>query len=346
MQGYCRWTLKHSFYAWMGGFMLFVDKDPALPREIYHPLTPDELFVCLEADLVQMSMVSEKDLDDRSKGDWLSKTFAVWQLAWFVIQLGARASRKLPTTPLEVDTLAISILSCFTYASWWNKPKDAQRPVSVYWKEPGELPKIKYRYFWSSFDGMKPYKFFPSVPESIKELVGQYGIQRSWIADHIFDIFRPVLNLGGMENVSVAAVEAHRVPSFCGYLPVVDKESFDETLPVFFIGALTGMVFGVVHCIAWDFTFSTRTEQVLWRMASITMAITPGFALVLAAYIHLTAVGTTVPHINILGRASLVVVALYTICRLIAAVLMLFSLRSLPAGVYDEVCWTSLIPHV
>ena len=92
LKGYCCWTLKHSFYAWMGGFMLFVDQDPALPREIYHPLTPDELLESLKSDLVQMSMVSEKDLDDRSKGDWLSKTVAIMQLFWFVIQLAARDS--------------------------------------------------------------------------------------------------------------------------------------------------------------------------------------------------------------------------------------------------------------
>lgn len=64
----------------MGGFMPFVYKDPTLPHEIHYPLTPDELLEFLEADLVQMSMVSEKDLDDRSKGDWLSKTVAILQL--------------------------------------------------------------------------------------------------------------------------------------------------------------------------------------------------------------------------------------------------------------------------
>ncbi|KAF8554374.1 hypothetical protein OG21DRAFT_1484757 [Imleria badia] len=132
LQGYCHWTPKHSFYAWMGGFMLFIDKDPALPREVYHPLTPDELLEFLKVDSVHMSMVSEIDLDDRSKGDWLSKMVAVLQLACW----------------RYVDALSISILSCFIYAFWWHKPKDVHCPVPVrvYWKESGEFPKIKYRY--------------------------------------------------------------------------------------------------------------------------------------------------------------------------------------------------------
>ena len=146
MTSYYRWTLKHSFYAWMGGFVLFIDRDPILPREVYYPLTPDELLEFLKADMVYMSMVSEKDLDDRSKGDWLSKTIAVVQLVWFVVQLAARGFGKLPTTQLEIDSLAISVLGCFTHAFWWHKPKDVRCPVPVYWKEPGEFPDIRYRY--------------------------------------------------------------------------------------------------------------------------------------------------------------------------------------------------------
>ena len=146
LKDYHHWTLKHSFYAWMGGFMLFIERDPALPREVYYPLTPDELLDFLKADSVQMSMVSEKDLDDRSKGDWLSKTIAIMQLVWFVIQLIARFFGQLPTTQLEIGTLAIAILSHFTYAFRWYKPKDIRCPAPVYWREPGEIPEIKYRY--------------------------------------------------------------------------------------------------------------------------------------------------------------------------------------------------------
>ena len=89
MTSYYRWMLKHKFYAWMGGFVLFIDRDPILPREVYYPLTPDELLEFLKADMVYTSMVSEKDLDDRSKGDWLSNMIAVVQLVWFIVQLAA-----------------------------------------------------------------------------------------------------------------------------------------------------------------------------------------------------------------------------------------------------------------
>ena len=178
------------------------------------------------------------------------------------------------------------------------------------------------------------------------EFMRQFGVKKSWIGDHFRGIFWPLLNLGGIQCVSDTAVEAHRVPYFCGYPPDVDRETLGQSLPISIIGALAGMEFGAVHCIMWNFTFPTHTEQVLWRMASLTMAIMPGFALAAIAYLYLASDGATIPHPAALTRASFAIAFLYVICRLIVVVLMLLSLRSLPAGVYDEVCWTSLIPHL
>lgn len=174
----------------------------------------------------------------------------------------------------------------------------------------------------------------------------QFGVKKSWIGDRFNGIFRPLLNLGGIGCVSATAVKAHRVPYFCGYPPDVDRESLGQSLPVSIIGALAGMVFGAVHCIAWNFTFPTHTEQMLWRVASLTMAVMPGFALAAITYLYLVSDGKTVPHAAALTTSSFFITLVYVNCRLIVMVLMLLSLRSLPAGVYDEVCWTSLIPHL
>ena len=341
-----RWTLKHSFYGWMGGFVLFIDRDPALPREVYYPLTPDELLEFLKADLVQMSMVSEKDIDDRSKGDWLSKTVAVMQLVWFVVQLAARASIRLPTTQLEIDALAISILSCFTYAFWWHKPKDARRPVPVYWKEPGELPEIEYRYIQNSIDSTIFDQILLSAPQSIDEFQHQFGLKENWIGNCFGYVLRPLLNLGGIQYISDAAVKAHRVPYLCGYPPDVDRETFGQLhLPISFIGALAGMVFGGIHCIAWNSTFPTHTEKIVWRVASLATVAMPGLALTVMKYCSVTADAKPIPHASIKASSSLIIAFLYVSCRLILMVLTILSLRSLPDGVYDEVCWTIPIPH-
>ncbi|KAG2117618.1 hypothetical protein DEU56DRAFT_931450 [Suillus clintonianus] len=122
------WTMTHGFFAWMGGFMLYVD---GRPRAI---LTPNELLQFVRDGSVDMPVISEEEIEDRSKGDGLSKGIALLQLAWFAVQFFARYIENLPNTLLETDTLAIAALTCISYGLWWKKPKDVRCPYVVHWK--------------------------------------------------------------------------------------------------------------------------------------------------------------------------------------------------------------------
>ncbi|KAG2343482.1 hypothetical protein BDR05DRAFT_299947 [Suillus weaverae] len=128
------WTVTHGFFAWMGGFMLYVNDKPLAT------LRPNELerFVCEGS--VEMPIIVEADIDDRSKGDALSKGIAILQLAWFVLQLVARYVQNLPMTLLELETLAVAALTCIAYGFWWKKPKSVGRPYAVYWKATASPP--------------------------------------------------------------------------------------------------------------------------------------------------------------------------------------------------------------
>ncbi|KAG1814677.1 uncharacterized protein BJ212DRAFT_1569089, partial [Suillus subaureus] len=122
------WTVTHGFFAWMGGFMLYVNGKPRAT------LTPEELECFVRKGSVEMPVIVEADIEDRSKGDTLSKGIAILQLAWFVLQLVARYVQNLPITLLELDTLALAALAGIAYGFWWKKPKDVGRPHAVYWK--------------------------------------------------------------------------------------------------------------------------------------------------------------------------------------------------------------------
>ncbi|KAJ8582552.1 hypothetical protein M405DRAFT_750064, partial [Rhizopogon salebrosus TDB-379] len=122
------WTVTHGFFAWMGGFLLYVNGEPRAT------LTPDELLDFVRNGSVDMPDIMQAEIEDRSKGDALSKGVAILQLAWFVLQLVVRYIQNLPITLLEIDTLAVAALTSTAYGWWWNKPKDVGRPCSVYWK--------------------------------------------------------------------------------------------------------------------------------------------------------------------------------------------------------------------
>ncbi|OAX39404.1 hypothetical protein K503DRAFT_865460 [Rhizopogon vinicolor AM-OR11-026] len=123
------WTVTHGFFACMGGFLLYVNDEPRAP------LAPDELWRFVRKGSVDMPTIVEADIEDRSKGDILSKGIAILQLVWFVISLAARYAQNLPITLLEIDTLAIAALTCIVYSLWWKKPKDVGRPFPVHWKK-------------------------------------------------------------------------------------------------------------------------------------------------------------------------------------------------------------------
>ncbi|KAF8173471.1 hypothetical protein BJ912DRAFT_1147789 [Pholiota molesta] len=108
-----QWTLAHGFFLQMGGFMLCESGRPiqTLPRVIDPP------------------RITEEDIQDRSKGDAISKTLIVLQTTWFVVQCVARWSQRLPVTELEVVTLGFAMLNGITYGLWWDKPQNVGRPV-------------------------------------------------------------------------------------------------------------------------------------------------------------------------------------------------------------------------
>ncbi|KAH8890305.1 hypothetical protein GQ53DRAFT_651169 [Thozetella sp. PMI_491] len=113
--------------------------------------------------------------------------------------------------------------------------------------------------------------------------------------------------------------------------------------------AWSSLVFGGIHCLAWDFEFPTRLEQLLWRVASVATGALPLFAL--GVTLLLSFWGTQV------ARARLVawvgknlpqypeVCALYAVARVLILAILFTSLRAVPAQVYDEVEWSRFLPN-
>lgn len=351
------WTVTHGFFAWMGGFMLYVDREPRAT------LTPDELLHFIREGSVDMPDIQKEDIEDRSKGDVLSKGVAILQLVWFILQLIARGVQNLPMTLLEIDTLAIAILAFSAYILWWTKPKDVARPYIVHWKSAALPPTLTY--------------------DEVDPRFSRVGCSR-----YLFRLIYPCLSAMGMGAiVSRHAAQARRVPSLGGYggnsnttmashcterddmtdqVPVDQNTSFikslrriivplfgarmSETVPVL-IGSYSGVLLGGVHCLGWNFSFRRPAELILWRVASIIMACAPMQIITLVAgsrghqrrnprnpilamlYVRLKYL------IPILGTVS------YLFARITIFVLMILSFQSLPPGVYDTVDWTAFFPH-
>ena len=107
------------------------------PHLFFLILTPGTLSLGRLKDLVDNSLVTfptitAAEIQDRAKGDFLSKSIAILQTSWFIIQCIARGVQGLAITELELVTLALASLNGVIYYFWWDKPLGVNEPVHVY----------------------------------------------------------------------------------------------------------------------------------------------------------------------------------------------------------------------
>ncbi|KAH9952477.1 hypothetical protein BC827DRAFT_1380301 [Russula dissimulans] len=159
------WTLTHGFFAIMGGFMEYEGNRPIrvlLPRELAsYSLTGNGNF----------PRISKMEIQDRSKGDFISKAVVILQTSWFVLQCIARGAQGLSITELELATIAFAGLNLVIYLLWWDKPLNVQYGVRVYKNE-------RLKILWMT-DMSKPQLDFGSLLEMHFQ-----SFQRQFSMDH------------------------------------------------------------------------------------------------------------------------------------------------------------------
>ncbi|KAL0958154.1 hypothetical protein HGRIS_000320 [Hohenbuehelia grisea] len=110
------WTNTHGFFLLMGGFV----QGDTLKR-----LTMDSV------GYVDWPDISVEDIEDKSKGDGLSKGLLTLQLLWFILQLISRVVQGFAVTELELMTVAYVVLAVVMMFFWWEKPLNVQRPIHI-----------------------------------------------------------------------------------------------------------------------------------------------------------------------------------------------------------------------
>jgi len=144
------WTLTHSYYANMGGFRLFINKDELGPKIIERiekhfgsqnsglvdlcSLTTVQLARCWE--YFEDFELSEAEIKDKSKADLFTKTIALVQISSLWLSIIVRASRHLAFSQLELVTLAFAICGVFTYSFRWYKPQGVETATKVWLSKP------------------------------------------------------------------------------------------------------------------------------------------------------------------------------------------------------------------
>jgi len=276
--------------------------------------------------------ISKAEIEDRSKGDAISKGVVILQTGWFVTQCIARGVQGLPITELELVTVAFATLNLVIYMLWWDKPLNVQRGVRVYKKriteehiDDGEVEATLG--FWDALRNS-----LSDIPSSIVRgpLTGAGTDSDLWLARVLlWPISMPYYTfLGDSEDLE------KRVNTFYP----TDWVAASEKRSTFLVATIT-LAFGGIHCIGWSFTFPSSTEQTFWRVASLSITTLPIVIIPLSIF-------SDELNLDLVLASMISLSSLYILGRAVLLVLPLLSFRSLPPAAFHVVQWTSFIPHV
>lgn len=275
--------------------------------------------------------MSLAEISSKSHCDFLVKTTAVGQVLWLFIQTLARGIRSLPISQLEIATLAFSTCAFTSYLFSWRKPQDVQLATFV-----GSIDNLTVRQIQDLLDASGHSLFW--------HMLGFAPFLKKQWRDRENNLFGPIAN-----DITYWDLE---IP-----VPLGTRHDVTHTVDYTFLGTgtlLASVMFGAVHCVAWNFQFPTEIEKTLWRVASLVSTL----ILLIHPLVHTlkalflawvpVPVGFLVVKKGLriaTGSLTLVVMVGYVFARLFLMVEIFRSLFFLPPGAFVST-WSSSIPHI
>lgn len=332
--GYPQWTMRHAFFADMGGFML---ESPGFPP---FPVDSEQLAYLIEKEYLPYPNIDEGAIGDRNKADGFARLVTSVQITWFFIQCVLRWQQRLTLSTLEITTFATILATLNSLFFWYHKPLDVETPIFI--RMEGGVSDIlvdagdRARKLYSR----TPLDFLKSPPVSTS-IVAPFWFGMGVLFD--FDresCSRPLKRFGNSKTRPPAGITTR------------------ET----FYGILFEAVYFGVHLISWNQPFPTQAEFYIWRVSNfVLLGLLAVYLIVIPIGVVSTRpfsrkwmpmeVGTPLELAAQLPKWAQVVIhvpilATYFVARSCILLEGLISLRALPLKAYVDINWPNFLPHV
>jgi len=367
------WTRAHAFFLIMGGFTLHEGGKPV------RILEAKELEQLSEAGKIEWPTITEEEIADRSKGDYLSKTIVLFQTTWFIAQCIARGVYGLAVTELEVVTLAFAMLTGVIYYFWWDKPLDVRCSIPVQLLEgrregmqntainedtgsqiipPSSVAEQEKEDEEKGAISPNPPPSFPTQDSTSTTLTPMQRFQAF--------IRRSCTKHGAVLGVGYVFIVFPLKRFFEAFADMLHCQTLGDTtlrVPIFYsppdedcsvalgLGLCVSIVFGAIHCIAWSFHFATSPERWAWRISAILVSGLPISILIFSFLLTIfDKKETKTTGMNLyedsISFILMSMACLYIVARIALLVLPFVALRALLPGAYVQLDWVSFLPHI
>ncbi|KAG6914239.1 hypothetical protein DXG01_001498 [Tephrocybe rancida] len=221
----------------------------------------------LNSPYIERPHLTEKEIDDRSKGDAVAKGLTVLQTTYFLVQCITRMATRLPITELEFITFAYTILNIYVYAMWWKKPQNVDCAFPVYEKRLSGNRKAVFERVMAIREMEESDATMDdgsSRPRIWARAVGR-AVKKTLLA--------PLYAFGAWAVPEQdTGIKAIKMPPFYSY------ELGQTSSPTHLCAtALIATLFGAIHCVSWpiNLSFPTPAEQIIWRVSSVCLTAIP-----------------------------------------------------------------------
>lgn len=294
-------------------------------RYRYWAVSFSELRVAIIYGVIDRADIPHDQLEKLDRSGVLVKALALIQVIYLVVQLVARKVAGLPSSQLEIATLAFAVSSAVTYILYWDRPQGVET-VHI----------IKANSSQSSTSRV--------LLRETRDKMADSGPMYLWFGRH---------SLRAPEHgpVPIPNDDNHRLDRYPGYsLLWMLTGNNDEMAILAFGSVFGGIVFGGLHCLAWNFDFPTPMEKTLWHVCSVMIVTLPAAAIIpLSAWMLLNPrdnspkegwARTVVAGLILVG----LILPYYIVARLFILFEVFRTLLYLPPEAHIET-WSGVFPH-
>lgn len=254
--GYKDWKMKQAFYADSGGFFLYTpDFNPI-------PIDAKQLLYLIQHKYIEYPTLTTADIDDKNKVDFLLRIISIGQIMWFSITVIGRGAGGLFVSGLELTTAAFILCSFGTTFCWWHKGADVAVPEKL---------TTTHTMAQILIDGG------PSVTGIYHRTPLDFISRDEWhwslYWTHWINILRKM-----HINFAPKSLPHDRLENTI-WLDIKARGA----LPAFI---LTSLLYSGIFLAGWNDHFPTKTEQTLWRIASLAMTTAVALYFIITAFAY------------------------------------------------------------